>query len=276
MKRLPGLAPALLGLALGSLLSWQAEAKPVFLTPRVGLISNQGFCAEVPEQFPWTGGKPAGLQAWTSYCGPVSPSQATALTESFPAPKHLSLYLLGFNSREGISMSLRNLSDGSRLLIDPDETPRGGWLPVDFSLPRSWWGKPVQIAVSATGSGSTGWMGFSEPLDTGPTGGAEETALLLLRILEYFVLLSIPFFAACSAAVRGKIGDLSVLVFIGLASNAAAGYLAFWLYFLSPKIGHLYSFLLPLAGLAYLLCQIHNQQQRLCPQVHFATKKPSV
>jgi hypothetical protein len=84
-------------------------------------------------------------------------------------------------------------------------------------------------------------------LAPGPTG------ILLLRTLSHFVLTMIPCFAAATfAAWRGARSHL-VLGLAGLAGIAANGYLAFWLWFLSPPVGHAVSFLLPILEIAWLL-----------------------
>jgi hypothetical protein len=84
-------------------------------------------------------------------------------------------------------------------------------------------------------------------LAAGPTG------ILLLRTLSHFVLTMIPCFVAASFAAWRGARDHALLGFTGLAGIAANGYLAFWLWFLSPPIGHAVSFLLPIFGIAWLL-----------------------
>jgi hypothetical protein len=84
-------------------------------------------------------------------------------------------------------------------------------------------------------------------LAAGPSG------ILLLRTLSHFVLTMIPCFAAASFAAWRGARDHVLLGLTGLAGIAANGYLAFWLWFLSPPIGHAVSFLLPIFGIAWLL-----------------------
>lgn len=63
----------------------------------------------------------------------------------------------------------------------------------------------------------------------------------------------IPCFAAASfAAWRGARNEI-VLGLVGLAGIAAAGYVAFWLWFLSPPVGHAISFLMPIFGIGWML-----------------------
>ena len=230
------------------------EAKPRFISPRVQLAASEGWCQEVPRQFSWPTGKPANLRTWISLCGPDKTGKiATAITQVFRAPPNISLYFLGFDQRESISVFLENVRSGAKLKIDPAQTPGGGWQLFEFVVPRVWRGSPVRIDISATGWGTRGWIGFSEPLDTGSTTDLKETLFLVLRLAEYFLLLTLPLFAASVTFARRGIAHPSLLVLFGLAGVAAAGYAAFWLWFLSPKVGHLCSFLLPLACAAYLV-----------------------
>jgi hypothetical protein len=82
--------------------------------------------------------------------------------------------------------------------------------------------------------------------------GFEHTATLVLRTLEEFVLAIIPCMALAAFAAWRGIRDPIAVGLSGLLGIAAAGYAAFWLWFLSPRIGHAASFLLPIACLGWL------------------------
>ncbi|HEY7211008.1 MAG TPA: hypothetical protein VH477_12100 [Bryobacteraceae bacterium] len=77
-------------------------------------------------------------------------------------------------------------------------------------------------------------------------------ALLLLRGVDYFLVLSLPFFAAAAAALRTRFRQPASLVLFGLAGIALAAYAAFWLWFFSPRTGYWFSLMLPLACGGYL------------------------
>jgi len=64
-----------------------------------------------------------------------------------------------------------------------------------------------------------------------------EAILLFLSTATHFALILLPCFAACAIAVRKGLHDtvlvgLTVLVVLGIS-----GYLAFWLWFISPQLG---------------------------------------
>lgn len=62
--------------------------------------------------------------------------------------------------------------------------------------------------------------------------------ILLGRTCLHFVLLALPFFAACAFAIRKNLRDVVSVGLIGLAATALPGYVIFWSWFLSPKLIH--------------------------------------
>lgn len=76
---------------------------------------------------------------------------------------------------------------------------------------------------------------------------------LLARALLHFGLLAVVCVAAGAVAIRRGIRDVVVVGLVELTAIGAVGYLAFWVYFLTPKVGHAYSLLVPIgAGLSFL------------------------
>ncbi|MGI9071325.1 MAG: hypothetical protein ACR2JB_08425 [Bryobacteraceae bacterium] len=80
-----------------------------------------------------------------------------------------------------------------------------------------------------------------------------EAILLFLSTATHFALILLPCFAACAIAVRKGLHDtvlvgLTVLVVLGIS-----GYLAFWLWFISPQLGRLFSLCLPIASVLILI-----------------------
>ncbi len=231
-----------------------AQAAPPRAILKLGLADNQGFCTQDYSKWPF--GLPAGLSAWISLCNngaEVKPVAAHAVTQSFSAPAFLSLYLTGFTKRDHLSLRLENLASGISLSLNPAGTPGGGWERFDFAIPSSWRGKPVRLSAVTADADPDGWIGFSEPVMPLASRGFKAMARLLLRVSEYFLLLSLIFFAGCLAALRRGVRNIYVIGLIGFVAITAAGYVAFWLWFLSPRVGHAYSFVIHLAGAGYLL-----------------------
>ncbi len=211
------------------------------------LDSNNGFC--IHDSSRWPPGLPAGVAGWISLCGNANPvTPATAATQSFRAPRLLSLYLTGLIDRSRLKLLLKNQATSESRSIDPVQGPGGNWNRIDFVVPASWRGQLVRIEATATGSGTTGWLGFSQPVPYPNGTGTSDTVKLLLRTLEYFALFSILFLAACAIAIRLGISNTCLLTFLGMAALASAGYIAFWLWFFSPRVGHAFSFLIHLAA----------------------------
>ncbi len=226
-------------------------AAPAPISPRVALAENQGFCPG-PDSFNWEVPKPSGIQVWTSLCGSGAADQAIAVTQSFRAPAHLSLYLLGWMKPGQQGMSLENPASGAVLAIRPDEAPGGGWQLISFAVPGTWQGSAVRLKVWTARSGDLTWVGFSEPFEAGDLSDYRGAGGLLLRLFEYYLLLSFVFFATVVAALRSDFRDPCLLLFFGLAGTGTAGYAAFWLWFLLPEFRHPFSVLVPLLSAVYL------------------------
>lgn len=222
----------------------------VSAAPLSGLSSNQNFCLAAPAE--WPHGLPSDVPAWSSYCGPVPADRiSTAVSESFPAPHILSLYLSGFIDQRRAHLSLVNGSTGERLAIEPMPPPFGGWRLEDFRIPASWQTHRVRLEADGTGRDTDGWVGFSEPVKR-PHPVLANSLKFFFRTLEHFALLSLLFFATCLLALRFRISDPRLLTLFGFAGLAVAAYLAFWLWFYSPHLGHLYSFLVHVLAAAFL------------------------
>ena len=245
------LAALLLGTV--SLLS----ASTSFLPSRISLASSQGFCPiGADPSTAWPEGKPDGLHVWGSYCD-AAKNTGTAVTEPFPAPAHLRLYLSGYISLPGESLALENIADGSKIPIRPTEDPHENWLPYDFTLPSSWSGKSVRLVAQDSDNAAPGWIGFSEPLaEERGTPAWGDAGSLLLRTAVSLTLLMLPAFAVCACVVQRGERDATVAGLVTLAATGASGYLIFWVWFLSPRLGHLIAFLLPIAALACLIWKL--------------------
>jgi len=77
--------------------------------------------------------------------------------------------------------------------------------------------------------------------------------ILFLRFISHFSLLMISCFAFAALAAWRGIRDSVLLGLLGLVGIALPGYVAFFLWFLSRPLGHAFSFVLPLAEIAWLV-----------------------
>lgn len=94
--------------------------------------------------------------------------------------------------------------------------------------------------------------------------GFGDATILLLRTLCHFVLTLIPGIAFAGLAAWRGIRDRFWFGAATLAGIALPSYAAFWLWFLSPRIGHAFSFLLPLLGIGciyWVMRKLHGRSQ---------------
>jgi len=213
------------------------------------LAENNGFCSPgVFEPTKWAPGQPSGLKAWGSFCAGGNQATGAAVTSSFTAPKRFGFYLAGYVSNPGLTLEIEDLSKHSRLTIIPTMEAREQWRYYDVRLPTSWWSHPVRLLARDSSTDVEGWLAFTEPVaSNGIAPGFGEANRLLLRTLLYFLLTIFPALALGTFAVRKGLRDLVLLGLAELAAIGASGYLGFCLWFLAPKLGHLFSFLLPFA-----------------------------
>ncbi|HEY6989185.1 MAG TPA: hypothetical protein VH369_12410 [Bryobacteraceae bacterium] len=223
------------------------------MQPRIGIASGHGFCPG--GAFPrtsWVGVPPSGIHTWGFYCGDREHSVGALFTSPFRAPGVLQLFLAGYPSNTRISLQIERLSDGSRFLIRPSHEPHEHWELNEFSLPRSWRGSLVRLVADDESTGPGGWAAFSEPVNI-TEADFESTVILLLSTIVHFILLILPGFALCAWCVYKGARDVVTAGLLLLAGEGLSGYLAFWFYFIHPRLGYVCDLLLPLAAILYLL-----------------------
>ncbi len=76
---------------------------------------------------------------------------------------------------------------------------------------------------------------------------------VLWRVLLCLVVTFLPCFAVCAYAIRKGARQSIWLNLLVLAQIGVTGYFVFWLWFVSPLIGRLFSLVLPLVSAAYLV-----------------------
>ena len=136
--------------------------------------------------------------------------------------------------------------DGSRFAIATRDMLGINWREYNFGLLDSWYGKPIRLLAEDQ---SIVPVSFSEPAGApARVPGVRETGSLLWRTVLHLFLMAIPAFATCSwLAARGR-RDFLLLGPISLLVPAISGYIAFWLWFINPRIGRGYSLLLPVVA----------------------------
>lgn len=232
-----------------------ANAKPVFLTPRISLAAAQGFCANGAYlDTIWLNGEPRGIHVWGSFCNSSNKGNNVATTTPFPAPAHLRLYVAGYPLYDALPLSIERLSDHKRLSLQILLNPGSHWIPFDYSLPPSWRTTMVRIIAQDQNNGKGGWFGFSEPLLNGAgIRGVKDAATLLLKATLHLVLTVLPCLALCMLALYKGVRDTVLAGCIALAGTGISGYLVFWVWFAWPRVGHALAFLLVIASLACVI-----------------------
>lgn len=229
-----------------------SSAKALFAQQNL-LATNNGFCSE--GAYPstnWPEGRPKSIDVWGSYCAHGDQSVGSAITFPFQATAMFTLYLSGYPDSAGVELSLENLADHSKIAIQPHDDPGTRWLPYRFITPAAWIGKPIRLVAIDNATELNGWLGFSRPVPATPIWSSKEAANLVLRASSHLLLLLVVPFALCAYAVGKGVRDIALLGLIALSATAVPGYVIFWLWLLSPRVGHAISFLVPLIALAAL------------------------
>jgi hypothetical protein len=194
------------------------------------LSSNDGFCpAGAPAKAP--------VPTYGSYCQAGDATVGQAATDAFRLTGPFDIYLSGGPNQEGLSLRLENLSDHQARDIRPHISPGVSWLRFRFAIPDSWRGKDLRIVALDRSTGPMGWLAFSGPLapDQGPP--RKDARKILLKTPLFTLLILLPGLALSAfAAGRGCRGTVK-LGLVTLAGMAIPGYVFFFLYVISPRIG---------------------------------------
>jgi len=227
---------------------WIGFTQPVL--PKSSILPSDrearvGFCENgVFGTTSWPGGvRPDGIKTWGSFCGHGDAD--TGLMDSTPirSTSYLNIYLAGYPGSPGVDLFVQNLTAGERLPLQISSFPRETWTLYHFPLPARWTGQTIRIVAKDTATGPGGWLAFSEALPNDTIlAGARVAARLLALILSSCLILFIPAVAACLIVIPLGIRRPLDLVSVSLMSIGLVGYLAFWVYFLSPFAGKYYSF----------------------------------
>lgn len=219
------------------------------VSPRIGILSSEGFCANgVYRGTTWVEPQPPpDIHTWGSYCSERDSGKGILITSSFRAPSVLRLYLAGYPTNSGVSLRIEKPFDGTSFLIWPSREPHENWRLNEFSLPPSWLNSPVRLVAQDEKNGPGGWIALSEPVET-KDADFEISIRLLLSTVVHFILLVLPGFAACAWAVYRGIRSVITAGVVLLAGIGASGYLAFWFYFIHPRLGYILELLLPVGA----------------------------
>ena len=245
----------------------KAVADTRLLQTRVGLESNQGFCSG--GVYPGTSlpdTSPAGLKIWGSFCGRGDANIGTAVTEPFPAPEYLSLYLAGYPSATGVALRLESVSGHASIPIRSGVTPGEMWLLCDFAVPAAWRGQLVRLTAQDQSVSPGGWVAFSEPLAGTPPSAAREGGSLFARVVLHFLLTMVPALAICAFAISRGVRDLVDAGLVLLAGVAVPGYVVFWLVLGQRHLGYDLGFLIPILSailLIFVVSKLDNAGRRI-------------
>jgi hypothetical protein len=214
-------------------------------------VKMDGFCEA--GSYPTTTGKEivAARQTWGSYCKAGDQTTGDVTTSWFKAPDRMRLYFAGYPNGKDLELALVRADNSARLKVKVAVAPAETWQPSDFDIPRDWRGRTVRLQGLDRNVSVQGWFAFSEPVPA-PSHSSHWIEAMDLggRTLLHFFLEVLPCFVALLVAVRCGVREPLVLALIGLATLAAVGYGAVWAWFLSPRIGRVLGFLLPIVSIA--------------------------
>ncbi len=225
------------------------DLQPISVKP----AQSEGFCSN--GVFPSTtapSGRSASIPRWGSYCNGGDQNTGSFSTSPFRASRALRLYLAGYPSHAGVNLQIEKISDGSQFEIRPSRDPNQHWTLFEFALPASWQGAAVRLVARDQSTESGGWVAFSEPIRTNDSGFRSAAVLFLMTAL-YCVLILLPAFAVCGCVVYKGIRTTLTAGLVLLATIGASGYVSFWSYFLSRRLGHAVAIALPVAALLLII-----------------------
>jgi hypothetical protein len=80
-----------------------------------------------------------------------------------------------------------------------------------------------------------------------------EAIHLLLSTVTHFALVILPCFAACAFVVRKGVHDVVLAGLVALVALGISGYAGFWIWFVSPQLGRVFSLSLPVGAALFLI-----------------------
>jgi hypothetical protein len=231
--------------------------RPLLTTPDAWVVSGDvGF------------GKPGPADLYTNFVEPVywlakrfrGDGSARIVSKPFEAPARVGLTVTGDLTRPGNSIYFRLEGEGKRFPVRV-RTAEGVWRRLTFALPSDWVGRPVQLIAEAGSRDRDDSFGFSNPRALG-SGSVLTSQLAALRFLASFAASLLLFLlpgvsVAVRLAQRGVVGRAYVVP-VTVVFGCLAGYLAFWAYFIDPRLGLAFGggvLLVSLVVLVVALCQ---------------------
>lgn len=226
------------------------------------LAENEGFCPNgVYSSTTWPKNVVKLSDIWGSYCGAGDQTVGKAVTAPFRAPETLSLYLAGYPSWPGISLSIESVSDGAKFFLKPLSNPREEWRKFDFSVPLSLVGKPIRLVAEDRSTAPGGWIAFSEPVAAASAWDLSEARVLLGKALLSDIVTFLPCLAVCGFFILRGARNVCFLGLVVLSTTGAIGYFSFWVWFISPRLGRRLSVWLPILFVAALLFAIRRMDK---------------
>jgi hypothetical protein len=80
-----------------------------------------------------------------------------------------------------------------------------------------------------------------------------EAITLLLSTTAHFILILLLCVAGCAFAIRKGLRDIVLVGVAALIAVGISGYVGFWLWFISPQVGRVYSLCLPIGAALFLI-----------------------
>lgn len=190
-----------------------------------------------------------GVRLWGSWAGSDDNTGALALGP-FPAPALLRFGVGGYPTRAGNQIYVERKRTGARLPVKSIGEVGERWRVVVFSPPPEWIGEAIVLHARDDAKGPGGWLALSEPI-SGGRGGAG-IADLCATLAAWWVSglgMGLLWFAALRQVTARAWVAPHWAPLVAAAWVAVGGYATFWVYFLHPTLGKIFSSGLLLLGL---------------------------
>ncbi len=165
------------------------------------------------------------------------------LSAAFTAPRWVSLAVSGDLTRPGNDVYFQ-LEGQERRVPVRARTEERYWRRVTLALPTDWVGKQIRLIADAGPRERTNWFGLSNPRALTP-GTVFQTQLRTLAFLPAYIvallLFLLPGMVPAIHFVKRSVVAPVLLLPLAIVFSSVAGYVAFWLFFFSPKFGQYFS-----------------------------------
>lgn len=188
------------------------------------------------------GDRPRQVKIWGTFCKGGDSYQGEAVSTPFRGPSTLSVFLSGYPEHPGIGVAVENMETGQSLSISRAANPAERLQLAQLRLPADWVGQWLRLRAVDRSSTPGGWVAFSEPVHVRWWNlQSADSWPMFIAYLLCFPLFWIPGrLLALWSYDKVFLRDYLLLP-LGLTVSTLLGYVVFWIYFISPDAGYVFS-----------------------------------